>query len=386
MRLTVYRGAVAEIDLDAVSRNFRAVKRLTGNRPVIAVVKADAYGHGAVETAGRLADEGATLFAVAFTGEAVKLREAGIRSRILVLFDRFDAADFFQHDLIPVLHDVRTARMLSREAGKRNRSLDVHVKIDTGMGRLGVHRRDVMKEVTAIVKMPNLRVTGLMSHFSDSDISDTSFAEEQLRSFHAVREALRRRSGDFLCHMANSAAVLSLKSAHLDAVRPGLILYGHSPFPQAEAGARRTGAVQNAEIRRQAIKLLPAMKVKTEILSLRRLPKGTPISYGRTFITKRESVVAVLPVGYADGYSRALTNTMDVLVQGKRAPVVGRVCMDLIMVDVTGIRGIGERDEVVLLGRQGHEEITASELGTKAGTISYEILTSLGSRSRRIYV
>jgi alanine racemase len=386
----VYRGAVAEIDLNAVSRNFRTVKRLTGNRPVIAVVKADAYGHGAAEVAKKLADEGATFFAVAFTEEAVRLREAGNRSRILVLFDKFDAPVFLEYHLTPVLYDLPTARMFSREARKRNRFLDVHVKIYTGMGRLGFNSRDVMKEVAAIGKMPNLRITGLMSHFSDSDISDTSYAEKQLKSFHAVRESLRKKSGGpLLCHMANSAAVLSLKEAHLDAVRPGLILYGHSPFqrPSASGGSSRKSEVgRNTNPQAPSVRLVPAMKVKTEILSLRRLRKGTPVSYGRTFITGRDSVIAVLPVGYADGYNRALTNTMEVLVKGKRAPVAGRVCMDLIMVDVTGIQGVKERDEVVLLGRQGREEITASEMGTKAGTISYEILTSLGSRSRRIYV
>lgn len=367
----MYRGAVAEIDLDAISHNFRAVQKITGNRSVIAVVKADAYGHGAVEAAKRLAGEGVSFLAVAFTAEAIKLREAGIRTPILILFDKSDLPDFFEHHLTPVLHDLPTARMFSREAGKRNCSLNVHVKIDTGMGRLGFNSRDIIKEIAAIRKMPNLRIAGLMSHFSDSDISDTSYAEKQLRSFHAVREVLVRKPGvPLFCHMANSAATLSLKDAHLDAVRPGLILYGQSPFDRSYP----------------RFPFKPAMKVKTEILSLRRLRKGMPVSYGRTFITGRNSIIAVLPVGYADGYSRALTNTMDVLVHGKRAPVVGRVCMDLIMVDVTGIHGVKERDEVVLLGRQGREEITASEMGAKAGTISYEILTSLGSRSRRIYV
>lgn len=390
MHQAVYRGAVAEIDLNAVSHNFRTVKRLTGNRPVIAVVKADAYGHGAAEVAKKLADEGVTFFAVALTGEAIKLREAGICSRILVLFDKGDASDFFEHQLTPVVHDLPTARIFSREAGKRNRSLDIHVKIDTGMGRLGFHSSEVMKEITAIGKMPNLRITGLMSHFSDSDISDTSYAEKQLKSFHALRESLLKKSGGpFLCHMANSAAILSLNDAHLDAVRPGLILYGHSPFQQSLPSG---GRCRQSEIgrdtgpRRPNVRLIPAMKVKTVILSLRKMRKGTPVSYGRTFITGRNSVIAVLPVGYADGYNRALTNSMDVLVKGKRAPVVGRVCMDLIMADVTGIQGMKERDEVVLLGRQGREEITASEMAGKAGTISYEILTSLGSRSRRIYV
>lgn len=361
------RGAIAEIDLNAVSRNFRTVKRLSGNRPVIAVVKADAYGHGAVEVAKRLADEGVLFLAVAFTGEAGRLREAGIKTPLLVLFDKDVSPDFFEYHLTPVIHDLPTARRFSKEGGKRNRSLDVHVKIDTGMGRLGFHSRDTLEEVKAIGNMPNLRITGLMSHFSDSDIADTSYAEKQMKSFHAVREALMKKSKTpLLCHMANSAAVMTLPESYFDAVRPGLILYGHSPFQKSE--------------------VIPAMKVKTEILSLRRLQKGSPVSYGRTFITRRNSLIAVLPVGYADGYSRMLTNAMDVLVRGKRAPVVGRVCMDLTMVDVTGIKGAKERDEVVILGRQDHEEITASEMAAKAGTISYEILTSLGSRSRRIYV
>lgn len=389
------RGAIAEIDLNAVSRNFRTVKRLSGNRRVIAVVKADAYGHGAVEVAKRLADEGVLFLAVAFTGEAGRLREAGIKTPLLVLFDKDVSPDFFEYHLTPVIHDLPTARRFSKEAGKRNRSLDVHVKIDTGMGRLGFHSRDMLEEIKAIWNMPNLRITGLMSHFSDSDIADTSYAEKQMKSFHAVREALMKKSKTpLLCHMANSAAVMTLPESYFDAVRPGLMLYGCSPVqdtgfnpplsPLSKGGIK--GGHRASCIVHRASSLKPAMKVKTEILSLRRLQKGSPVSYGRTFITRRNSLIAVLPVGYADGYSRMLTNAMDVLVRGKRAPVVGRVCMDLTMVDVTGIKGAKERDEVVILGRQDHEEITASEMAAKAGTISYEILTSLGSRSRRIYV
>lgn len=375
----VHRGAVAEIDLEAVARNFRAVKRLA-DRPVIAVVKADAYGHGAAEVSRRLSAAGAEYLAVAFTSEAIKLREAGIQTPILVLFDKNDPADFFEYDLIPVIHDLGTARRMSREAGKRNLTLDVHVKIDTGMGRLGFNSRNILKEIVAVAGMDHLRVAGLMSHFSDSDIADTSYAERQLKSFHAVRDTLRKKTKvPFLCHMANSAATLSLKSAHLDAVRPGLILYGHSPFQQSAVG-------RSAVPRTPNVKLIPAMKVRTEILSLRKLRTGTPVSYGRTFITRRNSVIGVVPVGYGDGYSRALTNAMDVLVRGKRAPVVGRVCMDLVMVDVTEIGEVKEKDEVVLIGKQGNEEITAAEMAAKSGTISYETLISLGSRARRIYV
>ena len=373
------RGAVAEIDLGAVSRNFRAVKRTVGNRPVIAVVKADAYGHGSVEVSKRLVADGVEYLAVAFTAEAIALREAGISCPVIVLFDKYDAHEYFEYRLIPVVHDLPSAKRFSKEAARRKLRLDVHVKIDTGMGRLGLNNKDVLKKLVAIAGLEHLRVRGLMSHFSDSDIADQTYASIQLKSFTAIRDGfLKKAKLPLLCHMANSAATLSLKEAHLDAVRPGLILYGHLPFKRSEDG-------QTWPLIR-GFGLFPAMKVKTEVLSLRKLQSGTPVSYGRTFITRRESVIAVLPVGYADGYSRVLTNNMEVLVGGKRAPVVGRVCMDLLMVDTTEVRGVREKDEVVLIGRQGAEEITASEMADRAGTIPYEVLTSIGIRSRRVYI
>jgi alanine racemase len=376
----VRRGAIAEIDLGAVSHNLGVVKKITGNRPVIAVVKADAYGHGAAEVSKRLVDSGVACLAVAFTGEAITLREAGISAPVLVLFDKYDVGHFFEYDLIPVVHDLPFAKRLSKEAAKRGRTMNVHVKIDTGMGRLGFHAKDVLEGITAVAEMERLNIMGLMSHFSDSDIADQSYAGAQLKSFTMVRaEFMKKSRGPLLCHMANSAAVLALEEAHLDAVRPGLVLYGHLPFQQPGAG--KTGKPRTPDC-----ELVPAMKVKTEVLSLRKVASGMPVSYGRTFITRRESVIAVLPVGYADGYRRVLTNNMDVLVRGRRAPVVGRVCMDLIMVDMTEVKGVREKDEVVLLGRQGAEEITASEMAGRAGTIPYEILTSLGSGARRVYV
>lgn len=367
------RGVIAEIDLNAITHNLGIVKRVTENRPVIAVVKADAYGHGAVEISKRLLDGGVSFLAVAFIDEAVKLREAGIRSPILVLFDKCDITYFFEYHLTPVIHDLQTARRLSEEARKRDCSLDVHVKVDTGMGRLGFHNQDTMEEIIAISKMHSLNVRGLMSHFSESDIADKSYAETQLKRFHTVKDVLVKKiDGNLLCHMANSAATLSLKDAHFDAVRPGLMLYGYSPIQQSAVG-------RNSE-------LIPVMKVKTKILALRRFSEGSPVSYGRTFIARRESVIAVLPIGYADGYSRLFSNNMDVIVRGRRVHVVGRVCMDLTMVDVTDVEGVKEGDEVVLLGRQGDEEITVLEMAAKAATIPYEILTTIGNRSRRVYV
>ena len=370
----MFRGAIAEIDLNAITYNLGIVKAITRDRPVIAVVKADAYGHGAVEVSKRLEDEGIALLAVAFIDEGVKLREAGIRSSILVLFDKYDLAAFFEYHLIPVIHDLQTARRLSEEARKRENPLDVHLKIDTGMGRLGLCDKGEIEQVMTIAKMGYLNVRGLMSHFSDSDISDKSFALAQLKRFHEVRELITRETGSpLLCHMANSAATISLPHAYLDAVRPGLMLYGYSPF--GGKGALSSGST-----------LKPAMTIKAKILSLRKFQKGIPVSYGRTFITARESVVAVLSVGYADGYSRQFSNAIDVIVQGKRVPVVGRVCMDLTMVDVTGIEGVEEGEEAVLLGAQGSQKVDAWEMAGKAATIPYEILTSMGNRSRRVYV
>ncbi|HXX80937.1 MAG TPA: alanine racemase [Thermodesulfovibrionales bacterium] len=374
MNQEVIRGAVAEIDLNAIAYNLGIVKAITRDRPVIAVVKADAYGHGVAEVSRRLENEGVAFLAVAFIDEGVKLRDAGIRLPILVLFDKYDSAAFFEYRLIPVIHDLQTARRLSEEAGKRKTALDVHLKIDTGMGRLGFCGKNEIEKVVGISKTGCLNVRGLMSHFSDSDISDKSFAIAQIRRFHETRELITRETGrPLLCHMANSAATISLPDAYFDAVRPGLMLYGYSPF-----GDKGVHFSENT--------LKPAMRVKAKILSLRKLQKGTPVSYGRTFITARESVIAVLSVGYADGYSRHFSNAIDVIVKGKRAPVVGRVCMDLTMADVTGIEEVEEGEEAILLGTEGSQEVSAWEMAGKAATIPYEVLTVLGNRSRRIYV
>lgn len=379
------RGATAEIDLDAITNNLGIVKRITGNRPVIAVVKADAYGHGAVEVSKRLVNEGVSTLAVAFTDEAIKLREGGIDSPILVLFDKYESGDYFKFNFIPVIHDLGSAKKLSKEASRRGKPLNVHLKVDTGMGRIGFNDRMALRDILAISKLGFIKITGLMSHFSDSDIADKSYAHLQIERFDRVRGMLSKVvRGPLICHIANSAATLSLKDAYFDAVRPGLMLYGHSPLTAVrgqKVEVEKTYRLPNL----RASELMPAMRVRTKVLSLRRLPKGTPVSYGRTFITKRESLIAVLPIGYADGFSRTFSNNADVLVRRKRAPVAGRVCMDLTMIDVTEIENVKEGDEVVLLGRQGSREITALELAIKAGTIPYEILTTIGNRSRRIY-
>lgn len=359
------RGPVAEISLSALRTNIAVIRRAVAGRGIIAVVKADAYGHGSTEIAQALTTEGIRQFAVAYTDEGKSLRASGITQEIIVLHDRNDTKDFFDFRLTPVIHDLGFAHELSSEAQRRGVQIPVHIKIDTGMGRLGIPGEKALAASMEIAGLPGITITGLMSHFSDADSEDLSFARQQFSDFRSFRDAFTQKTG-ISCesHIANSAAIFTLPEAHCEAVRPGIALYGYAPNA-AELG------------------LEPVMRVSTRILTVRELAAGTPVSYGRTFITKRKSRIAVLPLGYADGYPRMLSNRADVLIQGNRAPLVGRVCMDLIMVDVTDIPDAHEDEEAILIGRHGSELIGADELAEKAGTISYEILTGIGMRARR---
>jgi alanine racemase len=366
----VIRGPIAEISLAAIAHNLESVQKIVKNRSIIAVVKADAYGHGAAAVSKKLLEKGVSCLAVAFTGEARELRESGITSPILVLFDHDNMSDYFDLDLLPVISSVGTASRLSEEARRRERVIKIHVKIDTGMGRLGLCGIDVMQHILRIADMPGVEITGLMSHFSEADLADGSYAETQLERFNVIRWELAKRVGrPVTAHLANSAAVMTFEKAYFDAVRPGLMLYGYSPF-----------------LNDSPADLIPAMTVKARILDIRNVPTGTPISYGRTFVTQRESRIGVMAMGYADGFNRLFSNNAYVLVRGHRATVAGRVCMDLTMVDLTDVRGAEKNDEAVIIGKQGDQAITADDLARRAGTISYEILTSLGSRSRKVYV
>jgi len=362
------RGLVAEIDLQAVSHNFRSIRQMTGGRPVIAVVKADAYGHGADQVSKTLVGAGAEYLAVAFMDEARELREAGIAAPIIVLFDP-DVCEAFEYNLTPAIGTMKAAVDLSREAEKRGLNINIHIKVDTGMGRLGF-RGQVQRDILEIARLKGINIEGVMSHFSEADIMDRSFACSQIGAFNTLRNDLAASGLHVpLYHLANSAAVMALPESHFDAVRPGIMLYGcASVSPQS-----------------QHPKLVPAMSAKTRIVALRKLPPGAPISYGRTFVTARESLIGVISAGYADGFSRLFSNNASVLVRGKRAPVVGRVCMDVTMIDVTDIAGVAETDDVIIMGSQGGESISAAELAQWSDTIPYEVMLSIGSRARRIY-
>jgi alanine racemase len=364
----VNRGPVAEIDLSALQHNLEIVRKIIGERPVIAVVKADAYGHGAVEIVRRLVGLGVTHLAVAYTGEAKLLREAGVAAEIIVLFDRSDIGDYFAYDLVPVVQDKETAREFSMEAVKRGRGIRVHMKVDTGMGRIGFIPDKAVFDAVEIAGWEGIELAGIMSHFSEADLADRSYALHQLKLFNDIKSAVSARIGrPLMSHIANSAATLTLRDALMDAVRPGLLLYGSSPF-------------------QEGFGLRPLMTIKSRVLALRSLCAGTPVSYGRTFVTKKDSKIAVVPVGYADGFNRLFSNNAEMFVRGRRAPVAGRVCMDVTMLDVTGIGGVCEGDEVVILGSRGGDTITAADLASRIGTIPYEVLISLGGRARREYI
>ena len=374
----MHRGIIAEIDLGAVSANLRTVKALAGRSAVIAVVKADAYGHGAIEVSETLVGAGADYLAVAFTEEAVKLREAGITAPIIVFFDP-DLGDILKYNLIPVLSDTKTAIAVAREAEKRGTRISVHIKVDTGMGRLGLTDGPA-REILEIAAEKGIVVEGIMSHLSEAGLADPSFTKLQLDAFTALKmELLKNGLHIKMFHIANSAAVMNIPEAHFDAVRPGLMLYGYSPI-QTNVGALHATPLQ------AITPLEQVMTVKARFISLRRLHAGTPISYARTFVAKRESLIGVIAVGYADGFSTRFSNNAEVLVKGKRAPVVGRVCMDVTMIDLTDIDDVDENDEVVIIGSQGTESIGADELAKRIQTIPYEILTSLGSRAKRRYL
>ncbi len=356
----------AEINLDALSHNLREVRKKTGNKSILAVVKANAYGHGAVKVSGRLLQNGVSMLGVAFTDEAIELREAGIKAPILIFFDTENIDACLKYNLTSTVFDFNTAKKVSLEACRHNRQINVHIKVDTGMGRVGFDIKNALMTISKIARLKNIKLEGLMSHFSDADLKDKRFAAQQLKDFKHLVKALKAKKTTFkYLHIANSAAVLSMPEAHLNMVRPGIMLYGYG-YSESD-------------------NLKPVLSLKSKILFLKKVPPGTPISYGRTFITKRRSAIATLPIGYADGYSRKLSNYGEVIINGKRAPVVGRVCMDTIMVDVTDISNVNKNSEVILIGHQGRQKITAQDIADKIGTIPYEVLTSIGERVKRVY-
>jgi alanine racemase len=363
----------ATIDLGAIAHNVRALKAHIGPAvALIAVVKANGYGHGAVEAARAALDGGASACAVGRVDEGVELRRAGLTCPILVMgYAPPDTAlAVVGFDLTATVTTWETAQALSACAEATGRKAPVHAKVDTGMGRFGLLPDEAAPFVSQIAALPGLDLEGMYTHFAAADQADKEYTRRQLARFRQVLEAVQGAGHHIrLCHAANSAATLNLPETHLDAVRTGIAIYGLRPSAEVEP----------------CVELRPALSLKSRVARLRTLPAGASISYGQTYITERPTPVALVPVGYGDGYHRRLSNRGAVLINGRRAPIVGRVCMDQFVVDVTGVPGVAQDAEVVLIGAQGGERITAEEVAGWAGTINYEVVTSLLPRVKRLY-
>jgi len=364
----------AEIDLDAIAHNARELKRLVGEKTeLMAVVKANGYGHGAVPVAETALANGASRLAVHRTLEGVQLRRAGITAPVLIMGYTLpsDAETIVHWDLTPTVNTVEQAQALSAAASQQGKVLPIHVKVDTGMGRFGLLPREVLDFIRAISELPGLVLEGLYTHFAMADAADKAYTLQQFRTYLEVVRQLEEAGFTIpIKHVANSAATLDLSQAHLDMVRCGIALYGLRPSSEVEP----------------TIPLCPALTLKSRVARVRTLPAGSCISYGCTYTTTEPTPVALVPVGYGDGYHRLISNRGQVLIHGQRAPIVGRVCMDQFVVKVSNIPDVQQDDEVVLIGRQGDDEITAEEVATWAETINYEVTTSLLPRVARVYL
>ena len=367
----------AEVDLKAIAYNVRQIRQIVPPQTeIMAVVKADAYGHGAVATARTALTNGAGRLAVARVSEGEKLREAGIGAPILLLgcTPPGQFADVLRLSLTQTVYSKEMAALLNDRAGQKGVRAAVHVKVDTGMGRLGFPAESAaaVQEVLEIARLPHLAVEGVFTHFATADSRDKSYAHEQLERFLVFLDALRRAGLTVPWrHCANSAAIIDLPAAHLDLVRPGIALYGLYP---------------SGEVERSRLRLKPAMALKARVAQVKRVPAGFKISYGATYETPAPTVITTLPVGYADGYSRLLSSRGEVLIHGQRAPVVGRVCMDQCMVDAGHIPDVAPGDEAVLFGRQGEAFLPVEEVAKAVGTINYEVVCQINSRVPRVYL
>ena len=366
----------ADIDLDAFRFNLDSIKKnINENTQIITVLKADGYGHGAVPLAKEAEKEERVWgIAVATVEEALELRRGGIKKPLLILGYTYqeDYDLIAEEELRPTVFKLSMAQELSRAALRKNKTVKIHIKIDTGMSRIGY--RDLEKsvpEILEISRLPGLEIEGLFTHFARADEKETTPAYQQLEKYQAFQKALKEAGLKIpLCHCSNSAGIIRIPEANMDAVRAGIILYGLYP---------------SEEVEKEPVPLKPLMTLKSHIAYIKTLEPGVQISYGGTYTTQKETRVATIPVGYADGYARSLSNKGWVLIRGKKAPILGRVCMDQFMVDVTDIPEARELDEVILLGKSQDQQITMEELGELSGRFNYEFACCISKRVPRIY-
>ncbi len=362
-----YRSWV-EVNLDNFTRNLNEVRRLTGpDIKILQVVKADAYGHGAIEISNVAVKNGVTCLGVANADEGLQLRFGGINAPIIILSPSplSEISEIIKYNLIPSVSDIAFAREFQNKCSQAGIKALIHIEVDTGMGRGGTINHEAIAMIKEIMSFPNISIEGIFTHLAQSETA-VDYNENQ---WHLFRDILRELEGHNIHipvrHMANSGAVLNFPGFHLDMVRPGLMTYGI--YPSQETATKAI--------------LAPVMSFKTRILLIKDFPEGYSIGYGRTFITAKPSKIATIPVGYGDGYGFILSNQGEALIKGKRAPIVGRVSMDMCTIDVTHLTDCQIGDEVVLMGTQGNEVITADDIAAKSNTISYEIICALGKRA-----
>jgi alanine racemase len=363
-----------EINLSNLAHNLREIRSLLPKGvEIMGVVKADAYGHGSIRVSETLVKEGVERLGVFSFEEGLILREGGIRKPIFILGPILpDEADgVIEYNLTPSIFTMDVARALSKAAIHRGKTIKAHIKINTGMWRLGVNPDEAPRFIKGVLSLKGMEVEGIYSHLATAYCEDKTYAYEQFGIFKRLIERLESQKISIPCkHIASSAAILDLPEMNLDMVRPGIALYGLYPSKEVS----------------RPLNLKPVMEFKTRIIYLEEVPKGSGLSYGRTYVAPKDIVVGVLPVGYRDGYPRLLSNRAEVLIRGKRARIVGVVCMDYSLVDVSHIKDIELNDEVVLFGTQGREEIEVDEIAEICGTINYEIVCGVGSRTKRVYV
>lgn len=369
-----HRPVWEEVNLDNLAYNMQNIRARVKSKEIFAVVKADAYGHGAVEVAPVLLENGATRLAVAVLTEGVELRKAGMTCPILILGYTPETlfGDILEYDLEPTLFSYDYAEKLSKAAAEAGKTVRIHIKVDTGMGRIGfLPNEESVAEAVKLSKLPNLEIEGLFSHFSTADELNKEYSNYQWKNYNWFLDKLVENGVKIkIRDMDNSAAIMDLPETNLDGARPGIIMYGYYP---------------SDEVDKDVLDIKPAMSLKACILHVKTLEEGQYIGYGRKFKTERKSVIGTLGIGYADGYTRMLSKKAKVIINGKFAPVVGNICMDQCMIDLTDVGEVKVGDEVILMGTDGNLKFDADDIAPLLGTINYEVLCMVGRRVPRVY-
>lgn len=375
--MKTYSRVYARVDLDAIASNMERMKRnLSENTKIMAVIKADGYGHGAVQIAQMLENiDYIWGYAVATLDEAVVLKTEGMKKPVLVLGCVFpdQYMEMLKYDIRMNVYTEEMAEAISQMAAREGRTAYMHIKLDTGMARLGFDTgMESVESIHRISEMENVCMEGIFTHFAKADETDKTFTQKQIHDFVWMTQKLKEKGVEFQYeHCANSAAIIDVPDANFDLVRAGISTFGLYP---------------SEEVNKENVRLKPAMALKSHVAYVKEIEAGTPISYGGTFVSDKPMRIATIPVGYADGYPRNLSNLGYVLIRGKKAPIVGRVCMDQFMVDVTDIDGVSFGDNVTLIGRDGNEAITVEDLSELSGRFNYEFICDLGKRIPRVFV